>query len=141
MATVAMVSRTRERRSDFMATSGSAVCHVGSDFAHRWGMKRTISLMAMVLVVTCSREQAHDAKAKVEQKAKRVHDAFEADAPYGTDGPDAAKQREQERFDERWRQLQSFQAQQAAQVAPQQPAAAAQQQGAAQQSPRRQIRS
>lgn len=95
--------------------------------------------MAMVLIVACSREQTHEAKAKVEQKAKQVHDAFEADTPYGTDGPDAAKQREQQRFDERWRQLQSFQtrqAQVAAQAAAQQTAT---QQAAMQQSPEQQI--
>src|SRR5258706_14849039 len=92
-------------------------------------MKRTISLTALLFIVlACSREQTHQAKTKVQQNIKKVHDAFEADAPYGTDGPDAARQREQARFDQRWRELQSFRAQQAAVAA----AMAAQQQAAEQ---------
>src|SRR5438270_838808 len=96
-------------------------------------MKRTISLTALLFIaLACSGEQTQQAKAQVHEKMRKVHDAFEADAPYGTDGPEAAKQREQARFDQRWRELQSFKAQQqaaaAAAAAAQQPPEAPEQQ-------------
>jgi lipoprotein-anchoring transpeptidase ErfK/SrfK len=79
----------------------------------------------MVLLAACSREEAtqktKSAAAKVREK---VQDAFEVSAPLGKpDGADAARQREQERFNQQWRALQSFRAQQAAQAAAQQRAA------------------
>jgi lipoprotein-anchoring transpeptidase ErfK/SrfK len=83
----------------------------GSDFAHPYGMKRTISIALMCLTAACSREQAHQAKEKIRQK---THDAFEAATPYGKDEPGAAQQREKQRFNQQWRALQSFRAQQEA---------------------------
>jgi len=80
----------------------------------------TAALLAVALA--CTREQAHQTKETVKQKVQNV---FEAAVP--DRGADDAAKREQERFDEQWRQLQSFRAQQQAQAQ-----AAAQQQAAQQ---------
>jgi len=72
----------------------------------------------MAVVAACSRETARetkeratDATAKV---AEKVQDAFDISTPIGKpEPPDAAQQRERERFDAKWRELQSFRAQQA----------------------------
>src|SRR5436305_412852 len=94
--------------------------------------RRMVLIAAIVLAAACSREEAtqktQHAAAKVAQK---VQDAFDVSAPMGKpDPPDAAKQRERERFDQQWRALQSFRAEQAAKqaAAQQQQAAAAAQQ-------------
>jgi len=92
--------------------------------------RRVILIAAAVLAAACSREEATEktqhAAAKVAQK---VQDAFDVSTPLGKpDGPDAAQQREKERFDQQWRALQSFRAEQAARAQQ-----AAQQQAAAQQ--------
>ncbi|HKO55338.1 MAG TPA: L,D-transpeptidase [Thermoanaerobaculia bacterium] len=101
-------------------------------------MKTTTRLAGatlLMLALACSRDQAHQAKEKAQGAAQNVatkvrDTANEVNAPFG--GPkDDPKAREQQRFDEQWRQLQSFREQQAAQAAAQQ--AAAQQQAAADQ--------
>src|SRR5438067_3143561 len=92
-----------------------------------------------VVVAACSREATTNAKEDVKHAARKVAGkvadaADDVSAPFGK-GKDAVsqQQREKERFDQHWRELQSFRAQQAAQAAAQQQAAAAQQQQAAQQ--------
>src|SRR5437773_1382217 len=88
-------------------------------------MKKTAILVAL-LFAACSREQAHRAKQSVQQKVEKVQDAFDVSAPMGKPDPkDVAQQRERERFDQRWRQLQSFREQQARAAAQQQAQAAA----------------
>jgi lipoprotein-anchoring transpeptidase ErfK/SrfK len=80
-------------------------------------MKRTNSLILMTfLAAACSREQAHQATQAVQQKVKNVRDTLDPAVPYGKDAPDAAQQREKQRFDQHWRELQSFHAQQEAQA-------------------------
>ena len=69
----------------------------------------TAALLAVALA--CSREQAHQTKETVKQKVQNV---FEAAVP--DKGADDTAKRDQERFDEQWRQLQSFRAQQQAQA-------------------------
>ena len=76
--------------------------------------KKLVTAALLAVAVACSREQAHQTKETVKAK---VHDAFEAAVP--TTGTDDAAAREKERFDQQWRQLQSFRAQQA-QIAQQQ---------------------
>lgn len=87
----------------------------------------------MTLAAACSREQATATKERVQQTAhnakEKVAGAFDASTP--TAGKDDPAAREKERFDERWRQLQSFQQQQAQQQAAQQAQQQAQQQAAA----------
>lgn len=92
-----------------------------------------------VVVAACSREATTNAKNDVKHAASKVASkvadaADDVSAPFGK-GKDTVseQQREKERFDQHWRDLQSFRAQQAAQAAAQQQAAAAQQQQAAQQ--------
>jgi lipoprotein-anchoring transpeptidase ErfK/SrfK len=101
---------------------------------------KTFSILAIAALATiaCNREQvdetkarAHNAAQKVEQK---VADTFDVSTPLGGNEPAMTPQeRERQRFDQQWRQLQSFRAQQAAQAAVQQAAAQQQQQAAAQQ--------
>lgn len=82
------------------------------------------------LALACSREQAHQTTEKAKDAVQNVatRAADEVNVPFG--GPkDDPKAREQQRFDEQWRQLQSFREQQAAQAA----AVAQQQQAAADQ--------
>src|SRR5229473_7817591 len=86
----------------------------------------------------CTREQvkqaADDAKQGAKDAAHSVSEAFYADTPEGPEKTDTAA-RERQRFDEQWRQLQSFRALQAAQqqAAQQQAAREAAQNQAAQQ--------
>jgi lipoprotein-anchoring transpeptidase ErfK/SrfK len=76
-------------------------------------MKRNaIIILALLLAAACTREQAHQAKVNVQKKAEKVADAFDVSSPLGK--PDDAQQRERERFDAQWRQLQSFRAAQQA---------------------------
>jgi len=89
---------------------------------------KKLALAALLAVAFgCSREQAHQTKETVKEKVQNV---FEVAVP--AKGTDDATKREQERFDEQWRQLQSFRAQQQAQLAQQQQQ---QQQQAAQEQP------
>ena len=84
---------------------------------------------AAVLAAACSKQEAKQTAQTTTQKvAEKVKDAFDDDVstPIGKPDPDAAKRREQERFDAKWRELQSFRAQQ--QAAAQQAAAQQQQQ-------------
>jgi lipoprotein-anchoring transpeptidase ErfK/SrfK len=90
-------------------------------------MKTTAVAALLVVAAACSREQAHQAKESAQnatQKvAQKVQDAFDATVPLGK--PDDPAAREQQRFDQRWRQLQSFkikQQQQQRQQQAQQPA-------------------
>ena len=94
-------------------------------------MRNLFIAAGMALVVAaCSREVATDAKDNVKHAASKVASkvadaADDVAAPFGKNN-DAVNQqeREKERFDQRWRQLQSFRAQQAAQQQQQQQAAA-----------------
>jgi lipoprotein-anchoring transpeptidase ErfK/SrfK len=101
---------------------------------------KTISILAIatLAMMACNQEQvqqttsrAHDAAQKVEQK---VSDTFDVSTPLGAKEPPVTPQeREKARFDQQWRQLQSFRAQQAAQAAAVQQQQAAAQQAASQQ--------
>lgn len=78
----------------------------------------------LTLAAGCTKEQAkqttEQAKEKAHKVASKVADAVDdVGVPVGGP-PDDPKAREQERFDEKWRQLQSFRAQQAAAAAAQQ---------------------
>jgi lipoprotein-anchoring transpeptidase ErfK/SrfK len=93
--------------------------------------KRLIAATMVLVAAACSRETAkekvHETATKV---AKKVADAADdVSAPLGRKEAVNQQQREKERFDQRWRELQSFRAQQAAEAAAQQ--AAAQQAAAA----------
>lgn len=79
---------------------------------------RTLALAAIVAVAACSKEQtvatATRAKEQVKSAAKKVTDAFDVTAPEGGQ-PDNPQLREKERFNQQWRQLATFRAQQQAQ--------------------------
>jgi lipoprotein-anchoring transpeptidase ErfK/SrfK len=82
-------------------------------------MKRRTGIVffaAMVILAACSREEAKQKTQNVAAKvAQKVQNVFDVSAPMGKpDGREAAQQRERERFDQQWRALQSFRAQQAA---------------------------
>jgi lipoprotein-anchoring transpeptidase ErfK/SrfK len=84
-----------------------------------WMRIRVLAITLLLAgMVGCSREQvkqaAHEAKQGAKDVAHRVSEAFYADTPEGPEKTDTAA-RERQRFDEQWRQLQSFRAQQAAQ--------------------------
>ncbi|HEV2718472.1 MAG TPA: L,D-transpeptidase [Thermoanaerobaculia bacterium] len=86
-------------------------------------MSKSFIAAAMVLVAAaCTRETARETKQEVKTVAKKVAD--DVATPFGRRN-DAVNQqeREKERFDQQWRALQSFQAQQAAAAAAQQAAA------------------
>src|SRR5439155_3102223 len=85
----------------------------GLDFALDEDMKPRIMLFAaLAILAACSKQEA---KEKTQKVAQKVQDAFDVSAPMGKpEPPDAAQQRERERFDQQWRALQSFRAQQAA---------------------------
>jgi lipoprotein-anchoring transpeptidase ErfK/SrfK len=106
-------------------------------------MKRILIFAAtLLLVVACSREHSTDTKTIVKTAAQKVtekvSDAFDVSTPMGAkDVPPTPQQLEQQRFDQQWRQLQSFKAHQAA-AAAQQQQAAAQQQAAQQQAAQQQ---
>jgi lipoprotein-anchoring transpeptidase ErfK/SrfK len=96
-----------------------------------------VAILAMVMVAACTREQAHETKDRAQNAAskvvQKVADTFDASTPLGTKEPAPTQQEiEKQRFDQQWRQLQSFRAQQAAQ------AAAAQQQALQQQAAQQQ---
>jgi lipoprotein-anchoring transpeptidase ErfK/SrfK len=86
--------------------------------------------------MACSKEQAHETKARAQNVAKKVaekvSDVFDVSTPLGRKEPAPTPQEiEKQRFDQQWRQLQSFRAQAAARAAAEQK----QQQAAAQQQP------
>ena len=82
----------------------------------------------MLIVASCSREQAHETKERAQNAAQKVSGTFDASTPLGTKEPSPTPQEiEQQRFDQQWRQLQSFRAQEEARVAAAQMQAAAQQ--------------
>jgi len=96
-------------------------------------MKR-LSILAMVALaaVACNREQAHETKVRAQNAAtkvaQKVSDTLDVSTPLGGKEPPPTQQDlDRQRFDQQWRQLQSFRAQQAAQAAAQQQQAAAQQ--------------
>jgi len=89
-------------------------------------------VLAMIALVACSGEEAHETKARAQNAAskvaQKVSDTFDVSTPLGAKEPPPTPQEiERERFDQQWRQLQSFRAQQDAQAAAQQQQAAAQQ--------------
>jgi len=100
-------------------------------------MKRlSILLMVALTAAGCNQEQAHETKVKAENAAtkvaQKVSDTLDVSAPVGgkvKETPPTQQELDRQRFDQQWRQLQSFRAQQAAQAAAQQQ----QQQAAAQQ--------
>jgi lipoprotein-anchoring transpeptidase ErfK/SrfK len=99
-------------------------------------MKKRFLVLALVALAACSREQTQQAKQKVVNVKERVADAFDVAAPIDRKPvapAQTAQEREKERFDQQWRALQSFRAQQAVQAAAQQEAAAQQAAVAAQQ--------
>jgi lipoprotein-anchoring transpeptidase ErfK/SrfK len=96
-------------------------------------MKRlSILVIAALAAVACNREQAHETKARAENAAtkvaQKVSDTLDVSTPLsGKEPPPTQQELDRQRFDQQWRQLQSFRAQQAAQAAAQQQQAAAQQ--------------
>src|SRR5436309_15153398 len=96
-------------------------------------MNRTTGVMILATIVffACTREQAHDTKTRAQNAAtkavQKVSDTLDVSTPLGAKEPPPSQQDlERQRFDQQWRQLQSFRAQQAAQAAAQQQAAAPQ---------------
>ncbi len=81
----------------------------------------------LLLAAACTKEEAKQKTQNAATKvAQKVHDAFDVSAPMGKpESPQAAQDREKQRFDQQWRALQSFRAQQAAQAAAQRAAQAA----------------
>ena len=81
-------------------------------------------IVLLTLGVGCTKEEAKHtteaAKEKAHNVATKVADAVDDIGVPAGGPPDDAKAREQERFDEKWRQLQSFREQQAAAAAAQQ---------------------
>jgi lipoprotein-anchoring transpeptidase ErfK/SrfK len=76
-------------------------------------MKRRIAVLAAVMIAAaCSREEAKQtAQTTTAKVAEKVQDVFDVSTPMGKpDPPDVAQQRERERFDAKWRELQSFRA-------------------------------
>jgi len=81
-------------------------------------IRRASIVAAVVIAAACSREEAKQKTQDVTQRvADKVQDAFDISAPIGKpEPPDAAQQRERERFDAKWRELQSFRALKIAQM-------------------------
>ena len=84
-------------------------------------MRKLIAVAAIAAAVACSKEEAKQAKENVQEKAsqvaEKVEDAIDVAVPLGEKDDPAA--REKERFDEQWRGLETFRAQQAAKAAAQ----------------------
>jgi lipoprotein-anchoring transpeptidase ErfK/SrfK len=103
-------------------------------------MKRLIILaIAALAAVACSREQTNETKTRAQNAAtkvvQKVSDTLDVSAPIGgkvKETPPTQQELDRQRFDQQWRQLQSFRAQQAAQAAAQQQQQAAAQQAAQQ---------
>lgn len=109
--------RRREHRSFALAASGS-------DLALSQDMKKTALLAALLLVPgACAKEET---KIRISNAAntvkEKVQDAFDVAVPLGkrAQPPEDPKAREKARFDQQWRQLQSFRAEQQRQVQRQQ---------------------
>jgi lipoprotein-anchoring transpeptidase ErfK/SrfK len=100
--------------------------------------RKSLLIVLLAAAVACSKQEAKQTAQDVKQSAKNtvhtVKDALDINAPYDNK-PDDPKRREQERFDEQWRQLQSFREQQAQQAAQRQQAADAAAAAAAAQPP------
>jgi lipoprotein-anchoring transpeptidase ErfK/SrfK len=99
-----------------------------------------MTILAITWLSACNREQAHETKARAEKAAtkvaQKVSDTLDVSTPLGGKEPPPTQQElERQRFDQQWRQLQSFRAQQAAQAAAQQQAAATQTQTTSTQPP------
>ncbi|MEA2274817.1 MAG: hypothetical protein QOI98_3525, partial [Solirubrobacteraceae bacterium] len=89
-------------------------------------MKKRLLVLVLVALAGCSREQTQQVKEKASNVKQRVADAFDVETPIErkqVSAAQTAQEREKERFDQQWRDLQSFRAQQAAQAAAQQQAA------------------
>jgi lipoprotein-anchoring transpeptidase ErfK/SrfK len=85
-------------------------------------LKKNLILAAVLMAaIACSKEKAATTDNKIDDAAARatdrVADVFGAETPVGP--PDDPKAREQERFDERWRELETFRAAAAAKAAAQ----------------------
>jgi lipoprotein-anchoring transpeptidase ErfK/SrfK len=91
-------------------------------------MKKIAILAMAVAVAACSREKATNVKntttSAVKNVATKVGDAFDVSTPMAG-APDNPQEREKQRFDQQWRQLQSFKEQQQRQQQAQQQAQAA----------------
>ncbi len=76
-------------------------------------MRKLIATAALVAAVACSKEEAKEAKENVKDAAtnvaEKVDDAIDVAVPVG--GRDDPAAREQERFNEEWRRLEAFRAQ------------------------------
>jgi lipoprotein-anchoring transpeptidase ErfK/SrfK len=85
--------------------------------------RKSLLIVVLAAAVACSKQEAKQTAQNVKNSAKstagKVKDALDINAPYDNK-PDDASRREQERFDQQWRQLQSFRDQQAAAQAAQQ---------------------
>ena len=84
---------------------------------------KKLAILVILAAAACSRESATNVKntttSAVKNAATKVHDAFDISTPMGK--PDNPQAREQQRFDQQWRQLESFKEQQqkyAAQTSP-----------------------
>ena len=79
---------------------------------------KKLAILLIVVAVACTRERAIDVKntttSAVKNAANKVQDAFDISTPVAGP-PDNPQEREKERFDQRWRDLESFRQQQAAQ--------------------------
>src|ERR1700756_4888031 len=107
----------------------------GPNFALVPGMDRrmVVAIVVMAALAGCSREQAHETRVRAQDAAshavQKVSDTFDVSTPLGAKEPSPTPQEiEKQRFDQQWRQLQSFRAQEAARVAAAQQQAASQQQ-------------
>src|SRR5712691_71144 len=80
-------------------------------------MKRTLVILVLEVAAGCVEEVVQQRTEGVSQKVKGAAD--DISAPFGgrRSQPDDKAAREKERFDEQWRQLQSFRALQAQAVA------------------------
>src|SRR4051812_4218256 len=110
------------------------LCRRGLNFAlvTRMDRRTVVSVFAMAVLIACNREQAHETKERAQSAAnkvaQKVSDTLDVSTPLGAKEPPPTQQElDRQRFDQQWRQLQSFRAQQAAQAAAQQQQAAAQQ--------------
>lgn len=74
-------------------------------------MRKTLTFVALVSLLACSKQEAVQKK---EEAVEKVKDAIDVAVPLGP--RDDPAQREKERFDEEWRKLETFRAMQAAQA-------------------------
>src|SRR4051812_5860428 len=100
------------------------LCRRGLNFAlvTRMDRRTVVSVFAMAVLIACNREQAHETKERAQSAAtkvaQKVSDTLDVSTPLGAKEPPPTQQElERQRFDQQWRQLQSFRAQQAAQAA------------------------